>query len=88
LTRSGLRGHSFQSQVAIPTLYKGAQVGNYYADLIVESQVIVELKSVSDLHNVHLAQALTYLKITNLRLALLINFDVPVLHRGVKRVIR
>lgn len=84
----GLRGISFESQVAIPMRYKDSHIGSYYADLIVDGQIIVELKSTSALNNAHVAQVLTYLKITDLRLALLINFDVPVLHQGVKRVIR
>jgi GxxExxY protein len=68
--------------------YEGRPTGDFYADLVVEERVIVELKAVGMIQNAHLAQILTYLKITNLRLGLLINFNVPVLHRGVKRVIR
>jgi len=78
----------FRSQVPVPLTYCGAPIGDYYADLIVDDRVIVELKSVGAIQNAHLAQILTYLTITKLRLGLIMNFNAPVLHRGVKRVIR
>jgi GxxExxY protein len=78
----------FRSQVPIPMTFEGQPIGNYYADLVIADRVIVELKSVGKLQNAHLAQMLTYLRITNLRLGLLINFNEPVLHQGVRRVIR
>ena len=68
--------------------YKGDPVGDFYADLIVADRVIVELKAVSALHNAHLTQVLGYLGATRLHLGLLINFNVPLLVKGVKRVIR
>ena len=84
----GLRNLPFRSQVAIPMTYKGEPVGDYFADLIVANRVIVELKAVSALNNSHITQVLSYLGATHLRLGLLINFNVPVLVKGVKRVIR
>jgi GxxExxY protein len=81
-------GIPFRSQVAIPITYRGAAVGDYYADLIVADRVIVELKSVATFNNAHLAQLLSYLTITNLHVGLLMNFNAPVLWKGVKRVIR
>jgi len=84
----GVRGIPFRSQVAIPMTYKGVPVGDYFADLIIADRVIVELKSVAALHNAHVTQVVSYLRSTNLRLGLLINFNSPVLVKGVKRVIR
>ncbi len=56
-------------------------------DLIVEDKVIIELKAVEKISNVHLAQTLTYLKICNKKLGLLLNFDVKYLKSGIKRVV-
>jgi GxxExxY protein len=56
-------------------------------DLWVEEKVIIEVKSVESLNDVHLAQVLTYLKLTNNKLGLLINFNVPLIKQGIKRVI-
>lgn len=67
--------------------YKGTQISNLVADLIVENSVIVELKSVEALERIHTAQVLTYLKLSNLRTALLINFNVTVLKDGIKRIV-
>lgn len=78
----------FRSQVPVPTSYRGAPIGEFYADLIVAESVIVELKCVTSFTNAHLAQMLTYLANANLRLGLLINFNASVLWRGVKRVVR
>jgi GxxExxY protein len=83
-----MRGIPFRSQVAIPMTYKGTAVGDYFADLIIAERVIVELKAVTALHNAHVTQVLSYLRATNLRLGLLINFNAHVLVKGVKRVIR
>ena len=82
------RGLPFLRQVPIDVDYKGERVGECFADLIVEDKILVELKAVTGLHPVHVAQTLGYLRATGLRLALLINFNVPVLHRGVRRLIR
>jgi GxxExxY protein len=68
-------------------LYKGKHVGDGRMDLLVGGKLIVELKTVESLNEVHRAQAITYLSIHNLPLALLINFKVAVLKDGIKRVI-
>jgi GxxExxY protein len=78
----------FRSQVAIPMMYKGAPIGDYFADLIIADRVIVELKAVTALHNAHVSQVVSYLRATNLHIGLLINFNAPVLVKGVQRVIR
>ena len=84
----GLRGIRFERQVAFRVEYKGHEVGEGRMDLLVERCVVVELKAVDRFTDVHVAQALSYLKATGHPLALLINFKVPVLLRGVKRLVR
>lgn len=59
----------------------------FRADLIVEDKVILEIKSVSEITNVHPKQVLTYLKITNTKLGLLINFNEPFIRDGIKRIV-
>ncbi|KYG02598.1 hypothetical protein BE21_54735 [Sorangium cellulosum] len=83
----GLRGISFQPQAGFSVDYKGHEVGEGRMDLLVERLLVVELKAVDRFTDVHISQVLSYLKITALPLALLINFNVPVLMRGVKRVV-
>ena len=81
------RGLRFQRQLALPVLYKGIKLDcGYRIDLLVEDVVVVEIKSMEALLPVHGAQLLTYLKICNKRVGLLINFNVPVLTKGLKRV--
>ena len=72
-----LRGLNVQSQVAYPVDYKGQRVGDYAADLVVENRLLVELKCADRFSNEHIAQCINYLKISGLRLALLINFQKP-----------
>lgn len=83
-----LRGVRFERQAVFRVEYKGREVGAGRMDLLVERCVLVEIKAVERLHEVHVAQALSYLKATGLSLALLINFKVPVLLQGVKRIAR
>ena len=83
-----LRGLRFDRQVPIPVEYKGVRVeAGYRLDVIVEKAVVVDLKAVERLEPIHDAQLLTYLRLTGLRLGLLINFNVPVLVKGVKRLV-
>ena len=71
---------TIKRQIEIPVLYKGTQFEqNYRIDLLVNNQVIIELKSVNKLEPVHDAQLLTYLKLANKRYGLLLNFNVPVM---------
>lgn len=75
-------------EVALPIRYKGANINaGYRLDLVVNNKVLVELKAVESLHAVHTAQVLTYLKLTNLQVALLINFNVPLLRDGIVRLV-
>ena len=71
----------------IPMQYRGELIGEYIPDLIVENTVVVEVKSVSHLEPVFTAQVVTYLRITNLRVGLLLNFNAPKLVDGLKRVV-
>ena len=81
------RGLSATTQQEIPVSYKNLTFDcGFRADLIVENKVLVELKSIDQLLPVHTAQFLTYLKLSNLRTGLLINFNVPLLKSGIKRL--
>ncbi len=82
------RGMSFQEQQKLPLLYRGVPVEpGYRADFVVEKQVVVELKAVTRLDDVHVAQVITYLKLTGCRIGLLLNFNVPVMRQGIRRVV-
>jgi GxxExxY protein len=83
-----LRNVPFKSQLELPLIYKGKKIGDdLRLDLIVDSKVVVELKTVKKLEPIHEAQLLTYMKLTNCRVGLLINFNVTVLKAGIKRMI-
>jgi len=71
------RGIKAESQVPIKVEYKGKEVGDYYADIIVEKKVILEIKAVEALKKIHEAQLLNYLKATGYKIGLLINFTHP-----------
>ena len=83
-----LRKVAFESQVKLPMLYKGEQVGDSLRlGLIVQGKVVVELKAVKALEAIHEAQLLTYMKLTGCGVGLLINFNVSVLKQGIKRMV-
>jgi GxxExxY protein len=72
----------------MPLVYEGVHLEcGYRIDILVEKKLVLEIKSVEALHNVHLAQVMTYLKLGDFRLGLLINFNVAVLKDGIRRVI-
>ena len=71
------RGLKAESQVPIKVSYKNDVVGEYFADIVVEGQVIIELKAVDHLQKIHEAQLLNYLKATSYKIGLLINFTHP-----------
>jgi GxxExxY protein len=82
------RGLSVQRQVALPIVYGGEKLdAGYRLDLIVDSGVIVEIKSIDALAPIHEAQVLTYLKLSGLRIGLLMNFNVVLFKHGLKRVV-
>jgi len=81
-------GLSFTREVALPLNYKGLKLDcSYRIDLLVEDSVLVELKSVEQLIPIHSAQLLTYLRASHKQIGLLINFNVPVLKDGIKRMV-
>jgi GxxExxY protein len=83
----GLRGVSLERQKAQPIRYKGRLIEiGYRMDLLVEDSVIIELKAVETLLPIHQAQLITYLKLADKRIGLLINFNVPLLKRGIVRL--
>ncbi len=71
------RGLKAESQVSIGVKYKGKSVGEYFADIVVEDRVVIELKSVDALQKVHEAQLLNYLRATGYKIGLLVNFKYP-----------
>jgi GxxExxY protein len=81
-----LRKIPFESEVALPVGYKGVRLEcGYRMDLLVEDKIVVELKAVETVLDVHEAQSLTYLKLSGKRVGLLINFCVPLLRNGIIR---
>jgi GxxExxY protein len=81
------QGIPFERQVKVAVEYKGRKIGEGRLDLLVAKILPVELKAVESLAAIHQAQLISYLKMTHLQLGLLINFNVPVLKQGIKRVI-
>ena len=71
------RGLKAESQVPIKVKYKGIEVGEYFADIVVENQVILEIKAIDSLQKIHEAQILNYLKATGMKIGLLVNFKHP-----------
>jgi len=77
-----------KTQVALPVIYKDVKLDvGYRIDLIVENKVIIEVKAVESLADIHTAQLLTYLKLKDLKLGLLINFNHVGVASGVKRIL-
>ncbi|MEC4686362.1 MAG: GxxExxY protein [Nitrospirota bacterium] len=77
-----------ERQVAIPVIYESVRMDiGFRADLIVEDKVIIELKSVENIMPVHKKQLLTYLKLTGLKLGLLVNFNVELIKSGITRIV-
>jgi len=83
-----LQGLAFARQKSLPVAYKGIRLDcGYRVDVLVEGELIIELKTVPELLPVHEAQLLTYLKLSGLRLGLLVNFHVSLLKNGIKRIV-
>lgn len=83
-----LKGIAFDRQVAIPVSYKGTRLDcGYRIDLLVEQRLILELKTVDHLANIHEAQLLTYMKLSHMKTGLLINFKMDQLTKGIKRFV-
>ena len=85
LSESGMRA---TRQTALPVIYDGMEIeGGFRADMVVEDLVIVEIKAVDKLLPVHHSQLLTYLKLSGLKLGYLLNFNVPHMRDGIRRVV-
>jgi len=83
------RGISTETQIVIPIIYEGLRLeAGLRIDMLVNKQVLIEVKAVEQMNRVFKAQVLTYLKLTQLRLGLLINFNVPLNKNGIERIIR
>lgn len=82
LTQEGL---DFENEAEVQVFFDGVEVGTHYLDLLIERQIVVELKAVKHLEDVHYAQVRSYLKATGLHVGLLLNFNAPVL--ASKRVV-
>jgi GxxExxY protein len=84
-----MRGIEHQTQLQIPIEYEGVRVdAGFRLDILVEKSIILELKAVDKLLPIHHSQLLTYLKLADLRLGLMINFNVDMFKQGVRRIIR
>lgn len=78
----------FQKQKEIPITYRGLKIDSgLRLDIVVEDRIILELKAVEDILPVHMAQLMTYLKLSNMHLGFLVNFNVPLIKDGIKRII-
>ncbi|MCB8928020.1 MAG: GxxExxY protein [Ardenticatenaceae bacterium] len=83
-----LRSIQFERQKPLPVVYKGIKLDcGYRLDFLVSESVIVELKAVEQLMPIHHAQTITYLKLTNCKLGLILNFNVRLMRTGIKRVV-
>ncbi len=83
-----LRKIRFRRQVPLPVVYKGVRLDcGYRLDLVVEDCVVLELKSVEEISPLHEAQLLTYLRLARKKVGILLNFNVPVMKNGIKRLV-
>ena len=79
---------SIKNQVGIPLKYKGITLDcGFRADMIVNDHLLVEIKSVATITEIHMAQAITYLKISGIRLCLILNFNCKLMKEGIRRVV-
>jgi GxxExxY protein len=81
------RGIPFEVEKAIPVQYRGQPLCHQRLDLFIDKRVVLEIKSVDVLHPIHMAQVISYLRVTRTRVGLLVNFNVPVLKHGIRRVV-
>jgi len=85
ISKSGLH---VEKQKTLPLVYETVKLdAGYRIDLFIERKLIIEIKSVESICDIHLAQVLTYLRLSNCRLGLLMNFNVPLLKDGIKRIV-
>lgn len=82
-----MRGLPFESEKSVPVRYRDTLLCHQRIDLLVAGRLVVEIKSVEQIHPVHVAQVVSYLKLTGARAGLLVNFNVPMLKQGIRRVV-
>jgi GxxExxY protein len=83
-----LRNIQFQRQIPLPVVYKGKKLDcGYRIDLLVKNEVVVELKAIDSILPIHEAQALTYMRLGSWKVGLIINFNVPIVVKGIKRLV-
>ena len=81
------QGISFKRQVGVPVYYKGHLISEHRPDLIVADEIIIEVKNVERIAEVHVAQVMTYLRITSLHVGLIMNFNSATMRAGIRRVV-
>ena len=83
-----LKGIIAQNQVQVKLYYKGYDTGKYYAlDIIIEQEIVIEIKCCDVMHPVYIAQIISYLKLSQKKLGFLVNFHVPLIKDGIKRFV-
>lgn len=88
MTELALRNINAANKIGIPLMYKGINTGKMFEiDILIENEIVVELKAVDIIHPVYEAQLITYLKLADKRLGFLINFNVPLMKDGFKRFV-
>ena len=80
-------GIPFDSEKTYPVRYRERLIGHQRIDLLVDGRLVLEIKSVEGLHPVHVAQVVSYLRLTRTRVGLLVNFNVPILKQGLRRIV-
>jgi GxxExxY protein len=80
-------GISFERERSFPITYRGALIGHHRLDLLVEGQIVLEVKAVERLLPVHVAQVISYLKVSTARIGLLMNFNAEILRSGLRRIV-
>lgn len=81
------RGVPFELERSIPVRYRGSVICHQRLDVFVDSRLILEVKSVERILPIHVAQVISYLRVTESRIGLLVNFNVPVLAQGIRRIV-
>jgi len=81
------RGISFEMEKPLRVNYRGQLLCHQRLDMFIDGRLVLELKSVEMLHPIHVAQVVSYLRLTKSRLGLLINFNVPILKQGIRRIV-
>ena len=82
-----LSGLAARNQMEVPVMYRGHDLGiGFRADIIVENQLLLELKAVKEIDDIHLAQTINYLKLLKFKRGYILNFNVPLMKLGIKRV--